>query len=166
MFEDFTLKVFLVAADEGSFTRAAKRLDITQPAVSQKVAELEKTFGVKLFERRKGQTVLTPEGHVFRDYAASISDSYAEMKAIFSDFASFQAIKVIKLAIAPEVMAQTTAQLVPYITSVCPGASVAVMAAPREGADLQVFADGSVQASPAFSATPLYPLLMKKILNR
>ena len=40
--EDFRLKVFKAVVQEGSFTKAAKALGITQPAVSQNIAELEK----------------------------------------------------------------------------------------------------------------------------
>ena len=45
MLEDFRLKVFMAVAEEGSFTRAAKSLGVTQPAVSQNIAELEKQTG-------------------------------------------------------------------------------------------------------------------------
>lgn len=69
MLEDFRLKVFLAVARERSFTKAALALGITQPAVSQNVAELEKTVGAKLFDRLKGETVLTVEGRVFQEYA-------------------------------------------------------------------------------------------------
>ena len=45
MFEDFRLKVFMAVATEGSFTKAAAVLGISQPAVSQNIAELEKSSG-------------------------------------------------------------------------------------------------------------------------
>ena len=69
MLEDFRLKVFMAVAENRSFTKAAAVLRITQPAVSQNIAELEKTVGVKLFDRLKGETVLTTEGRVFMEYA-------------------------------------------------------------------------------------------------
>lgn len=72
MMEDFRLKVFMAAADEGSFTKAAAVLGVTQPAVSQNIAELEKLTGVKFFERLRGEVVLTPQGHVFRKYAEAM----------------------------------------------------------------------------------------------
>ena len=70
--DDFRLKVFMAAAVEGSFTKAAAVLGVTQPAVSQNIAELEKLTGVKLFERLRGEVVLTPQGHVFRRYAETM----------------------------------------------------------------------------------------------
>lgn len=50
------LKVFIVAAEEGNFSRAAERLQLSQSAVSQNIQSIEKTYGVSLFVRR-GRTV-------------------------------------------------------------------------------------------------------------
>lgn len=72
MLEDFRLKVFMAVADEGSFTRAARTLGISQPAVSQNISELEKELGTELFLRRKGAVSLTPSGSAFKEYAARI----------------------------------------------------------------------------------------------
>ena len=84
MFEDFRLKVFMNVAAEGSFTKAAAILGISQPAVSQNVAELEKISGVKLFERLRGEVVLTPQGKVFMEYVQDIMGSYASAAGIFA----------------------------------------------------------------------------------
>jgi len=46
------IRALNAVVDEGSYTGAAKRLKMTQPAVSQAVQDLERTFGVALFERR------------------------------------------------------------------------------------------------------------------
>ena len=51
MLEDFKLKVFMAVAENGSFTIAAKALGVTQPAVSQNIAELERNMGAELFTR-------------------------------------------------------------------------------------------------------------------
>ena len=84
MFEDFRLKVFMTVAAEGSFTKAAAILGVSQPAVSQNVAELEKISGVKLFERLRGEVVLTPQGKVFMEYVQKIMGSYASAAGIFA----------------------------------------------------------------------------------
>ncbi len=65
-------------ARQKSFTKAAAALGVSQPAVSQNVAELEKSLGVKLFERQKGETVLTAEGEVFSSYAERLLATGAE----------------------------------------------------------------------------------------
>ena len=84
MLEDFRLKVFLSVAREKSFTEAAGKLGISQPAVSQNVAELEKGLGVKLFQRLKGETILTPEGEVFEKHALRILQAASDASEIFS----------------------------------------------------------------------------------
>lgn len=84
MLEDFRLKIFITVAKEGSFTKAAAVLGITQPAVSQNIAELEKAAGTRLFERLRGEVVLTGQGKVFMDYASSIMNSCAAAGNVFS----------------------------------------------------------------------------------
>lgn len=56
------LRAFHAVASEGSFTRASKRLYVTQPTLSGQVKELEERFGVQLFERRQRNVVLTELG--------------------------------------------------------------------------------------------------------
>ena len=65
MLEDFRLKVFMAVKSEQSFTKAARSLGISQPAVSQNIAELEKELGVALFSRSRGEVTLTPAGISF-----------------------------------------------------------------------------------------------------
>ena len=84
MLEDFRLQVFLAVAEEGSFTRAAAKLNISQPAVSQNIAELERLLDRKLFDRLKGETVLTPEGHVFRRYVDEMMMTCSSIGNMFS----------------------------------------------------------------------------------
>lgn len=84
MLEDFRLKVFVAVAENRSFTKAAAVLHITQPAVSQNIAELEKNLGTKLFDRLKGETVLTAEGLVFREYAQRLLSTCASAENMFT----------------------------------------------------------------------------------
>jgi len=56
------LRLLLTVVETGSFSRAAKKLDLTQPTVSRRVAALEKRLGAQLVERRADGVVLTPEG--------------------------------------------------------------------------------------------------------
>jgi DNA-binding transcriptional LysR family regulator len=69
---DQRLRIFLKVAETGSFTEAAKSLGLSQPAVSQSVSLLEKTLGTLLFERLRGEAVLTPQGRLFKSYADKI----------------------------------------------------------------------------------------------
>ena len=84
MFEDFRLKVFVTVAREKSFTKAAESLSVSQPAVSQNIAELEKMTGARLFERQRGETVMTPAGEAFAVYAKRMLDAAEEAELLFS----------------------------------------------------------------------------------
>ena len=57
---------------------------MSQRAVSQNIAELEKLVGAKLFERLKGETILTGEGEVFRQYAEKMLASCAALDNMFA----------------------------------------------------------------------------------
>jgi DNA-binding transcriptional LysR family regulator len=76
-----SLKGFIAAAEEGSFSKAASRLGITQPAVSVSIANLEKELGVKLFDRSAGHFSLTETGALLlrkaREMIALEEDLYA-----------------------------------------------------------------------------------------
>lgn len=56
------VRAFLAIAELGSFTRAASKLFISQPALTVQIRQLEESVGVRLFDRNKRQVVLTPAG--------------------------------------------------------------------------------------------------------
>ncbi|MFE3188251.1 LysR substrate-binding domain-containing protein [Nocardia sp. NPDC059240] len=56
---------FVVVAEEGSFRRAADRLQMTQPPLSRQIQKLERDIGVLLLDRTQRQVELTPAGTVF-----------------------------------------------------------------------------------------------------
>ena len=85
MFEDFRLRVFDTVARCGSFTAAARALGISQPAVSQHIAELEKTLGVTLFERTRTSVCLTEKGRTFRRCSDQILYWYDAAEKAVSD---------------------------------------------------------------------------------
>ena len=79
MIEDFRLRVFAQVAQLGSFTAAAKALGVSQPAVSQHIAELEKYAGGQLFERGRGSVRLTARGRTFLTHAEGILADYRNL---------------------------------------------------------------------------------------
>jgi len=75
------LTSFTAVAEQRSFTRAAATLGLTQAAVSQQVASLEKELAVRLFERRPKGVELTEAGERLYGYAQQILDLLANAKA-------------------------------------------------------------------------------------
>jgi DNA-binding transcriptional LysR family regulator len=71
--ESFRLKVFRIVADELSFTRAAEKLFLTQPAVTMQIKNLEDELRLRLFDRTGQRIALTEAGRVLRGYAARIA---------------------------------------------------------------------------------------------
>ncbi len=98
MLDDFRLRVFMMVAAENSFTRAAQHLGVTQPAVSQNIAELEKQVGAALFERKRGEVSLTAEGYVFKEYAEKILHWYDATGALFGSAGKLTVNRPVRIA--------------------------------------------------------------------
>ncbi|BAK97312.1 putative LysR family transcriptional regulator [Oscillibacter valericigenes Sjm18-20] len=69
---DFRILTFLTVCDTRNYTRAAERLHITQPAVSQHIRCIEEFYGAKLFCSEGKRLVLTSAGEVLRRTAAAM----------------------------------------------------------------------------------------------
>ncbi|RUM99523.1 LysR family transcriptional regulator [Pseudaminobacter arsenicus] len=63
-----------------SITRAAEVLNVTQPAVSMLISNLEESLGFKLFERRQGRIFPTPEALLLADEAEKTFESLSNLK--------------------------------------------------------------------------------------
>jgi len=78
------LRYFLTVAREGSITKAAEFLHITQPTLSRQLKDLEQELGKKLFIRSSHSVVLTDEGMILRKRAEEIVAMMDKLEAEFS----------------------------------------------------------------------------------
>lgn len=78
------LRYFLAVAREGSVTRAANFLHVTQPTLSRQLKDLEEKLGTKLFIRHSHSVSLTPDGMRLRKRAEELMDMIEKTEAEFA----------------------------------------------------------------------------------
>ena len=85
MIEIDELLAFITVAEAGSFSQAAERLYLTQPAVSKRVAQLEDKFSGRLFDRIGRQIKLTEAGEILLPQAREIIQSVRKARQSIQD---------------------------------------------------------------------------------
>lgn len=108
------IRYFVAIAQELHFNRAAAKMHVTQPTLSQQIKKLEKEMGSPLLERSPQQTRLTPAGEKFLPHALSVLDQLQkgvqELREDASVVAGTVRVGVIP-TIAPYLMPQVIVQL-------------------------------------------------------
>jgi DNA-binding transcriptional LysR family regulator len=116
------LRYFLAVADEGSFTRAATQLHVTQPSLSQQIRQLERMVGGELFMRSKGRrgVVLTELGQVLAHEARSILD-HVDRSLDIVHRAAADRPKLLRLGMPPWLPPTFVADVADHIARKLPG---------------------------------------------
>ena len=71
------MRYFVAIAEERSFSRAAARLNVAQPPLSQQIRRLERDLGYEVFERTPKGVMLTRAGEVLLEHAYGVLDAAA-----------------------------------------------------------------------------------------
>jgi len=71
------LQVFRYVAEVNSFAEAGRKLDLSPPAISKNIAELEAHLGVRLINRTTRRMALTEEGRIYLEYVTQVLDALA-----------------------------------------------------------------------------------------
>src|SRR5262245_20141142 len=100
------LRYFVAVADEGSFSRAAAKVRVAQPSLSQQIRKLEAEIGQPLFGRLPRSVVLTEAGRWFIDYARQILASIGDARRCVDD---------LKGKIAGDVAVGAIPTIAPYV---------------------------------------------------
>lgn len=77
---DPRIRTLITVCETGSFTRAAETLNLTQPAVSQQIRQMEQELDVHIFNRCKKQLILTSEGELVLRYARRMDALYQNLR--------------------------------------------------------------------------------------
>jgi DNA-binding transcriptional LysR family regulator len=88
------LRYFLVVADELNFGRAAGRLGIAGPSLSQQIKALERNLKTQLFERSHHSVTLTPAGATLLPHVQALLDSADELRLLASGLGTTQPIRL------------------------------------------------------------------------
>ena len=122
------LEYVLAVFREGSFSKAAETLNITQPSLSQYIKKIEKEIGLELFDRTNGEVRLTDAGHVYIEAGRRILDLEHQMENAFTDLASHKTGTLI-IGAAPYRAASMMPVIVSAFQAVRPGMHLVI----REG---------------------------------
>lgn len=85
MLENFRLQVFHILAKEKSFSKTARLLCLSQPAVSHQIQVLEEYLETRLFERKQGGVDLTESGRILLKYSEQILGLYERAEKEIAD---------------------------------------------------------------------------------
>ncbi|APO76359.1 LysR family transcriptional regulator protein [Rhizobium etli 8C-3] len=125
----FTLRqiqYFVAVAEQGSVTRAAQNLSISQSSVTEALKELENDLGVELFERHPRGLTITHNGHQFLRHATKILASVSDARASFSGVQSALS-GTLNIGVTSLVAGYVLSDLLARYRRACPGVEVSAI---------------------------------------
>lgn len=118
------LETFMWVATLGSFRGAAQKLNTTQPAISQRIAQLEREFGVELLQRDRRAASPTPSGRQMMVYAEKLIGLRSEMLAVVGDQSAMRG--VLRLGVAETIVHTWLPQLIKSVNQAYPNLSLEI----------------------------------------
>jgi DNA-binding transcriptional LysR family regulator len=119
-----SIETFLWVVKLGSFRGAAQRLNTTQPAISQRIAQLERELGVKLLNRDHRVASPTPSGRQMMIYAEKLIGLRSEMMAEVGDRSAMRG--VLRLGVAETIVHTWLPKLVKSVNEIYPNLSLEI----------------------------------------
>ena len=119
-----SIETFLWVVKLGSFRGAAHRLNTTQPAISQRIAQLERELGVKLLNRDHRVASPTPSGRQMLVYAEKLIGLRAEMMAEVGDRSAMRG--VLRLGVAETIVHTWLSQLIKSVNHTYPNVTLEI----------------------------------------
>jgi len=119
-----SIETFLWVVKLGSFRGAAQRLNTTQPAISQRIAQLEREMGVKLLNRDHRVASPTPSGRQMMVYAEKLIGLRSEMMAEVGDRSAMRG--ALRLGVAETIVHTWLPRLVKSVNEIYPNLSLEI----------------------------------------
>lgn len=119
-----SIETFLWVVTLGSFGGAARKLNTTQPAISQRIAQLESEMGVKLLQRDSRTVALTPAGRQMMLYAEKLMGLRAEMLAAVMERPAMRG--VLRLGVSETIVHTWLPRLIERVAGAHPNLSLEV----------------------------------------
>jgi DNA-binding transcriptional LysR family regulator len=119
-----SIETFLWVVTLGSFRGAGQRLNTTQPAISQRIAQLEREMGVKLLNRDNRVVSPTPSGRQLMLYAEKLISLRAEMLAEVGDRSAMRG--VLRLGVAETIVHTWLPLLIKSVNTAYPNLSLEI----------------------------------------
>jgi DNA-binding transcriptional LysR family regulator len=116
------LETFVRVARLGGFGAAAQKLNTTQPAISARIALLERDLGVRLFDRKSRRVMLTAKGTELLGYAERMLSLRADMLRAVGDPAALSG--VLRLGVPETIVHTWLADLVDQISATYPSVAL------------------------------------------
>ncbi|GAA2605265.1 LysR substrate-binding domain-containing protein [Actinomadura fulvescens] len=113
------LNCFVVVAEELHFGRAAERLGMAQPPLSQRIQRLEKELGVRLFDRSSRRVELTAAGRLLLDEAREILTRVERVHSL-AERARLGEIGTVRAGLPPDLGGAVVAALIAAFRERCP----------------------------------------------
>ncbi|MGY4225068.1 DNA-binding transcriptional LysR family regulator [Bradyrhizobium sp. USDA 4503] len=101
--ELYQIRQFVAVAETGSFTKAAVRATVSQPAISASIGKLEEELGQQLLHRRQGQVTLTSAGEKLLRFGREVLSACAHIKSELKNLGGTETIRVGALRTLPTV---------------------------------------------------------------
>ncbi|GES44096.1 MULTISPECIES: LysR family transcriptional regulator [Rhizobium] len=120
------LQYFVAVAEQGSVTRAAQNLSISQSSVTEALKELESDLGVELFERHPRGLSITHNGHQFLRHATKILATVSDARTSFSGKQN-EAGGTLNIGVTSLVAGYVLSDLLARYRRACPGVEVSAI---------------------------------------
>jgi DNA-binding transcriptional LysR family regulator len=162
---------FVGVADAGTVSRAALRLNISQPALSRQIADLERELGVRLFDRIGHRLVLTRDGEEILGRSRRLlleADSIRERAHSLAGGAG----GVLRVGSTPQFIESAMPRILTRYRQVCPHVDVQLV---EDGADglVRRVRDGALDLAPGvtrrtegLAVRALWPILVVAVTSR